>query len=552
MSLAASLASCASPLTPLDSDYARRLEPARTRAIQSFDRAPYVLPPEPALTEPAAPQSRFAGLAETTLTLESARASALEHNLDLRVALVDPAIALQSLRAEEAKFEAVFRPRAGFTQSDSPTLNTTQSNTSDTTFVGAGVDIPLRSGGRVSVDLSETHSEIQGNSFVTLNNAYDTDFAVSISQPLLRSAGRRASTYSIRIADYDRQISEARTKLEVIRQLAAVDRAYWRLYAARRELEVRQRQYELARTQLEQARRRVNAGDLGEIEVIRAESGVASSLGAIITAENAVLQQQRELKRIINQPGFGLDTRTLIIPGTEPDPVRYQFDGPALADQALTERMEMLELELRIAADYSTIEFNKNQALPLVTLDYEYGIRGLGGTFDSSTNQFGSDRFNPWSVSLRGEIPLGNEAARSRVQQAILQRLQRLSTREAREQSIRQEVLNAVDNIEAAWQQIMAARQAAIAAARTLAAEQRQFGVGARTSTDVLDASTRLADSQSAEIRAITEYQIAQVDLAFATGTLLQAEKILWQPTHENEAKPGGPNDPTPSAFPPR
>ena len=43
---------------------------------------------------------------------------------------------------------------------------------------------------------------------------------------------------------------------------------------------------------------------------------------------------------------------------------------------------------------------------------------------------------------------------------------------------------------------------------------------GARTATDVLDAQSRLAEAQSAEIRALAEYQISLVDLAFATGTI--------------------------------
>ena len=59
----------------------------------------------------------------------------------------------------------------------------------------------------------------------------------------------------------------------------------------------------------------------------------------------------------------------------------------------------------------------------------------------------------------------------------------------------------------------------------SLMASSQQF-----VSTDVLDAATKLADSQSAEIRALTDHQISQVDLAFATGTLLGADKVAWAP----------------------
>ena len=46
----------------------------------------------------------------------------------------------------------------------------------------------------------------------------------------------------------------------------------------------------------------------------------------------------------------------------------------------------------------------------------------------------------------------------------------------------------------------------------------------------MLQAQTNFADAQSAEILALAEYQIALVDLAYATGTLLGAAKVQWEP----------------------
>ncbi|MHC4127550.1 MAG: TolC family protein [Planctomycetota bacterium] len=90
---------------------------------------------------------------------------------------------------------------------------------------------------------------------------------------------------------------------------------------------------------------------------------------------------------------------------------------------------------------------------------------------------------------------------------------------------------NAVDLLNQEWQRILAARQAAILAGRTYEAERRQFEVGIRTSTDVLDAAARLADAQSSEVRALADYEIARVDIAFGTGTLLGHGRVHWTPT---------------------
>ena len=147
----------------------------------------------------------------------------------------------------------------------------------------------------------------------------------------------------------------------LFRSLAAVDRAYWRLYQARAELEVRQQQYELAVAQLERAKRRVAGGAAAEIEVTRAEAGIADRLEAIIVTQNAVRLQQRELKRVVNMPGLDVDSRTMVETSTSPDPVEYLFDAAKVCDFAIGNRMEMLELELRLAADAATIEVERSQ-----------------------------------------------------------------------------------------------------------------------------------------------------------------------------------------------
>jgi outer membrane protein TolC len=192
--------------------------------------------------------------------------------------------------------------------------------------------------------------------------------------------------------------------------------------------------------------------------------------------------------------------------------------------------MEMLELEIQLAIDASTIEFRRNQKLPLVLLDYTYNFNGLGGSYRDAIDQVRDTNFADWSVGLSAELPLGNEAAEASFNRALIQRVQRLATREQRAQAIREEVYNALDQLDQSWQRILAARQSVMLAARTYEAEQRQFDVGARTSTDVLDAATTLADAQSTEIRALTDYQVAKIDLAFATGTLLGYGKIIWEP----------------------
>lgn len=463
------------------------------------------------------------------LSIADIRVASLNNNLDLQVELIGPSIAHATVDEEEAKFDSTFNFSARRQKIDSPTAISTQSSKATIDSFNAGLNIPLRSGGTFSIDfpINETATN---NIFSTLNPSVTSDLRFSISQPILRNFGEYVNTHSIRVAKHQYQISSARTKLEAIRILANADRAYWQLYAARRELDVRVQQYELALRQLEQAKRRVAAGDSPKIEITRAESGLASRLEAIIITQTTVNRSERNLKRIMNREDLPLNSPTAIFLSTEPEPLGLDLDAERLVASAIENRMEMLELELQLAIDASTIDLQRNQALPLVTLDYTYNINGLGGTHGDSFDLLDDRSFEDWTVGLNVEIPVGNQQAQARVHRAILQRLQRLATREQRALAIEQEVYDAIDQLQQNWQRIIAASQEHQLARLTYEAEQRQFQVGVRTSTDVLDSAASLADAQSREIRALADYQISQVDIAFATGTLLGLDKVEWVP----------------------
>ena len=478
-------------------------------------------------------------LPELSLKIDECRALALENNLDLKSQLFNPIIAEENISEAEAYFEPLFFSNFSFAKTDTPTSLTLDASQSEYFYNNPGLRIPLRTGGEIT--LSTPFSRVEtDNEFSTLNPSYESDLSLSINQPLLRGGGVRRNTHAIRVARYGSWIARARTKLEVIRVLAAVDRVYWRLFAARQELRVRKQEYDLATAQLASAQRMVRAGQAAEIEILRAEDAAAQRFEAIILAENAARDRERDMKRILNKKGLGMETATIIISATEPNPVHYQLDTKRLMEYALQNRMELLELELQIASNESLIDYEYNGTLPLLSVNYTYNINGLGPEADDAYDLMLRNRFADQRVGLVLQIPIGNESAKSRWRRALWQRRQRLASKRQREALIKQEVLNTADQMEANWQRVVASRKSTFLAERTMKAEQRQFELGLQISTEVLDAQARFANAQSAEIRALTEYQIAQVDLAYATGSLLGAAQIYWETNPEKLSRDEG------------
>ena len=453
-----------------------------------------------------------------TVTLADVRQWSLENNLDVRVQQFNPTLGVTALDAEIAKFEAVLK--ANYTYNDNSLAENLEAGNPAANNSGAlGIDFPLATGGVLNVGslFNQADSPL-------LDEPWEAGFQLDLSMPIMRGFGLRANTASIVIAKMESQQVDARTLLETIRILANAEKSYWQLYAARRIMEVRERQHALAEEQLARARRRVDQGEVAPIELLRAQSGIGRTIEQLIVADNQLRLRARALKRFMNAPQFPVDGPTMLDPATPSDPLGLDLDPAKLTRMAIANRMELLDLELQLAIDAERVALARNEALPLFTMDYQYQVLGDDSGLAAAYGNLGDA--DPFIASVNASIPLGNEARRARLSQAITRRLQRLATKESRVQTITQEVHDAVDNVRGAWRRVVAARLESRFAERTLLAEQRQFDVGLRTSVEVLDANARVADAQSREVEAAAQYETSLVDLAFATGTVLGEAQV--------------------------
>ncbi|QDD12884.1 TolC family protein [Candidatus Methylopumilus rimovensis] len=488
--------------------------------------------------------SAFDKTQANSFSISDIRAKALKNNLSIEVAKIDPAIAGAALRQEQAKFDNIIFAYAQQSNRDTPRISSDnigiKSNDNDlngreaklsileqnirTTDISAGVKVPLRTGGTVTLSSPIESKRDKG---VFGSEEYRSAMRFSISQPLLRNAGKTVNEASIRVSEFNQQAIQYKTKLLAIRIIAMTDKSYWSLYEAWAQLDVRRQQYRLAIQNLNMVKRRVTEGLTAAIELNRAEIGVADRMEALIIAETNLKLAQRQLRFYMNDMDTEDRQPNIINTITEPNLVRYEFDREKLLNEALSARLELLELEVKLAADAINIQYLENQTLPLFTLDYQYGalspsVNNLGNVYQNTLN----GQFSDWSVGLKFEMPFTNEANKGRLEEAVQQRNKRLATKQLQTLTVKKEIYDALDQVENNWQRILAARQQVVIAGLNYDAELKQFNEGLRTMTEVLETLTRLGEAQIKEVRAVSDYQASFVDTAYATGTVLGYSKL--------------------------
>lgn len=521
---------CTGPLDhALDEAVRRRLGPIERIALEEHSAEPTITAAQAAeagaepITDPQPPDT------VREITIEEVRATALRYNLGLQVERLDPLIAAEILTEEEARFEAVFFGNTRYADTD-PRINrevpSLGSPGVEQWASEVGIEVPLRTGGTATVSTSHF---AQGVKLPGVADEHEIAARFSISQPLLRNAGYAVNQAPIRVAAAQHYQASARTRLAAIRVMTEAERAYWRFAFTARQVEVQRQLYENGLEQLRRAQRLAEEGVVAGIEAERARAGLSRHVDAVIVAETQRRQAERQLKRIMNHPDLPVDGPTTLIPVSDPNPIYLALDAENFTRHAMQHRMEMLDLELQLAIDAIQVDLARNRTLPLVALQFDYSFRGTHNSAGRAFNAMLHDDISDWLVGAEVRIPLGNEAARAVLRRALLQRLRTAGSKADQVEQIKQDVHDALDQLQQNWRRILAARREVVLQGRIYEAEQRQFQAGTVTMTEVLDAAQFLADAQIREIDALTDYEIAKVEFAYATGTVLGHGRVHWE-----------------------
>lgn len=272
------------------------------------------------------------------------------------------------------------------------------------------------------------------------------------------------------------------------------------------------------------------------------EAGLATQVSRVVQADSDLRQAVRELKVLMNDPEVSLDDGMGIEPTTSPSLEHFEFDTVALVRAAMNNRMELLESELQLAADSLGIRMAENQALPQLDIILANTWNGFSPTSYGNAGERLLRNSDPsgWSVGLTAAIPIGNRAAKARLRSAVLQRLRNIADRRQREMTIIKDVLGAVDALETAWLQVLAARYRVVASQSNLVAQKKLFSLGNRTGMDVSNALLELGSARVAEAQAEATYEISMARLAAATGSLLGYSGVAWTDGTEKTPVPPG------------
>jgi len=400
-------------------------------------------------------------------------------------------------------------------------------------------------GGDYEISFNNGRSKTN-SSFAGLNPQYSSELLLSATQPLLKNFGIDNNKRNIYIANNDLDISGFDFETKVIDTITDVENVYWELVFSIEDLNVKQKSLKRAQDLEKRVRAQVEVGTVAPLDILQAQSEVASREELLLQAEDLIQDNEDNLKNILNINFDSPDGQKKVRPVDKPmiQPEKAIELNEAIK-KALASRPDYLSRKTKLANDHILVKYNENQVYPTLDLFGSLGLNGIsgdavpvtlsgggtvqsrfGGGYDDTLSTVGSREYYQWEVGLKVSYPLGNRSAKSRLTASRLQVAQTLLDIKDLEKKIVVEVREAVRQIRTEAKRIQATRLARKLARKKLDAEEKKFEVGLSTSFNVLEFQEDLVEEQSKEIRALIDYRKSRIRLRQVMATTLDTHNI--------------------------
>lgn len=474
------------------------------------------------------------------MTLDEAIQLGIENNLDIRQARLVPAISEQQLIQAQAAFDFVYFANLNWASTDTPGPPTAIpgiSGDSQTNTVSFGTGVrkisPLTGG---SFTLQTNVERLRNSGGITGNQNYFTsDFEASLTQPLLRGFGPDIAQSQVVLARNARESAVASLKASTMDLIVTIEDAYWNLVNISDALKIQQRLLERTIKDRDTLQLR-SKFDVTPVQLTEANSFVEIRRSSLISTRNQLRLASDALKQLINSKTVPLSEEAIIVPADRPmeDPLTFSLLDAVTT--ALQQRPEMQVALLNIRDATVRQRVADNARLPELNLTALIGFNGLNN--DNPVSSYGNmaeGNYIDYAVGGQFEIPILNREAEAGFEAATLERDSSVLAYQNEAQQVVLDVKSALRDVMTNYELIGANRAARRAAADNLRAIEAQEQAGVALTPEFinlkLQAQERLADTEQAEVEAMTNYNLAITDLYRAMGTLLTQQGISFNQT---------------------
>ena len=360
-----------------------------------------------------------------------------------------------------------------------------------------------------------------------------SNFNAKVTQHLLQGAGFWVNNRFIYEAILNRRITDSTFRQQILTTVNQVENIYWVVVSAYEDVQAKQRALEQSTKLDSDTRKQLDIGTMAPLDVVNADSTVATDKQSLISSQSNLNYQQLVLKQAIarnlNDPAL---VAAPIIPTDRVnlDPLPEEKQTPdELAQAAFRNRPELEQAVLSIKKDEITLRGARQNLLPTLDVYGYYGAQGVGGAFNPASCQLAvafGEPCTPFATSgysdvlgnlvnssspdkgigFTFQLPIRNRTAQADQARSLIEYRQAEMHLEQLYTQVRMQVVAQQYALTNDRAQVQASIAAEDYARQSLEAEQKKLNLGASITANVLLQERNLANAENARITANLTY----------------------------------------------
>jgi outer membrane protein len=336
------------------------------------------------------------------------------------------------------------------------------------------------------------------------------NYIFSIEQPIYRG---RSLVTGVELGELDLEFSKAdmtRTKNDII---LAVHEAYYNLLKTRKFVEVAEQSLEERKAHLKDSKAYYKAGLIPKNDMLQSEVQLSGAEIELIRAMNLSIMALARLNTLLRRP---VETEIQVEDILKYEPSEISWD--LSVEQAKKFRPELKQSDISIEQADKNIILTRAPYLPAVSVSANYLKQGdnlLAGAYPLGPSEVKTAEATlEWRFWAWGQSKDKVAAAKYNMKKAQENQVELLD-------NIILQVREAFVDIKESEYNIEVTEKAIEQAEEDFRINQSRFQAQLSTTTDVLDAQTRLTRAKINYYNALYNYKISLMRLAWSTGTLL-------------------------------
>jgi outer membrane protein TolC len=468
------------------------------------------------------------GKKSVSLTIEQAIARTLANSPEIRVVSFDPSIAKQEITKAASEFDITGFGRLNYEEDDVPPNSIFQPGQSDVRMLESGIKQKSIFGSEWSLSyiLTRSWDDLIGRTFPT---RYEPILGFQIKQPLLRDAWEDVTLADVDIAKLNYRIALFGFREKAEDTATRVISAYWRLLQAHRDLEIQQELLDWTFGTLKkvEGRREIDATD---VQIKQTEAFAKARQAVLLQTKKDIIDAQNDLVRLMADPQLSMLEDIEIIPDSKPDLENGKLDSTEILATAMEKNPAIQRAKIEKEIADINIRVAENQKMPRLDLVASARTQAIGEDVDTAHDRFKTGEYDSYSIGLSLEYPFGNRQREAELLKRRLERRKAVSALQNVADQVAILAKGSIAKIETDYSEIEIQKQAAEAARIQLQALEDSEPVREKLTPEFLflklQAQEALANANRSEIRAVIDFNIALVQLAQISGTVLELHQV--------------------------